>query len=406
MQKTKNRLTGMFFLFILMPILFGYGTALAQPTDAQIIKDISGPGTISITLTKKNGHKQWNSDYGVWEYVRGVKEALREYPQKKGVTLKVVGDAVYQLYGSQYKYWKFRVISNEYLGMGTPSSKELMRLLRSDMEKFVSNYWYNLIVGDIKALYFPDDPHFIWHTTNSVSFNVIAEYRALVNNTDTEYIVQTFEVRLYRDGEDKPWKNFLSIARKREKSNRQTHTRSEIARMKTLADLDREQRANEAAKNLPRIEVKTYKNGKKLALALHTLLHDGTPDEVEAFLLKTLTPNYFVNGKRPALTQQGADLINEAVEWAFKKEGTYKQQYCRKPKISKRSGKKRIHLLGCINNVKTTIGVQKSRGGYVEGVKQPGSWQITMLSVGVRTDPDAIEYIHSFSNRKKLCPKD
>ena len=62
--------------------------------------------------------------------------------------------------------------------------------------------------------------------------------------------------------------------------------------------------------------------------------------------MKTLAPNYFVNGKRPALTQQGADLINDAIEWAFNKNGTYKQQYCSKPTIGKRSGKKRIQILG------------------------------------------------------------
>ncbi|MCB1122859.1 MAG: hypothetical protein KJT03_14995, partial [Verrucomicrobiae bacterium] len=85
----------------------------AQPTDEEVIKQMTHPGTIEVKLTPSNGQKQWNADYGVWEYVRGV-EAIREYPEKEGVTIKIVGDAVYQMYGgTNYKYWKFRVISNE-----------------------------------------------------------------------------------------------------------------------------------------------------------------------------------------------------------------------------------------------------------------------------------------------------
>ncbi len=91
--------------------------ALAQPSDRQVIEDMSGPGVLSVDLVPRPGHKQWNGDYGVWEYVRGL-EAIKEYPQKEGITIRIVGDAVYQMYGAtDYRYWKFRVLSNEYLGM-------------------------------------------------------------------------------------------------------------------------------------------------------------------------------------------------------------------------------------------------------------------------------------------------
>lgn len=379
----------------------------AQPSDAQVIKDLSNQGVISIKLTSKNGHKQWNSDYGTWEYVRGVKEVIREYPKKKGVKIKIVGDAVYQLYGSKYKYWKFRVISNEYIGMDVPSSEELMKIVRSDLKKFVSSYWYNRIIGDIKAIYFPEDPKITWHTPNSVSFNIIAEYTALVSDIHTEDIVQTYNVRLYRESEDKPWNNFISSKLERKTSNRKEYSRSEVKQMKTLGEIDREQAAQAALSSLPQMDIPKFKSGVELVLYLHNLLLDGTPEQVEAFLMKTLAPSAFVSGSTTQLNRRGADMINNTIKNAFKKRGTYKQQYCRNPFVDKRrSSKSRIYINGCINKVSTMIAFGKFGGGYKEGVKTGGEWKITDLYVGTRQDDDAIAYINSFSNRSKLCPND
>ena len=138
MFRHSNRLLSFVVFAVVSLISSG---AIAQPSDAQVIEDMTGPGTISVKLTPKNGQKQWNADYGVWEYVRGV-VAIREYKEKKGVQIKIVGDAVYQMYGATgFKYWKFRVISNEYLGMDVPSSEELMKIVQADLPKFLSSYW-------------------------------------------------------------------------------------------------------------------------------------------------------------------------------------------------------------------------------------------------------------------------
>ena len=124
------------FFMILAALLAAPTAVYAQPSDAQVRKDIMNPGVKRLELTNKPGTKQWNSDTKTWEFVRGVR-VIREYPDIEGVDLVVVGDAVYQLYGSNYKYWKFRVASNEYLGIPNPTEDEILALLNQDLSKFL-----------------------------------------------------------------------------------------------------------------------------------------------------------------------------------------------------------------------------------------------------------------------------
>src|SRR5688500_3483740 len=45
---------------------------VAQPSDAQVIKDVSGRMTIGVTLSGKGGTRQFNTDLGAYEWVRGA----------------------------------------------------------------------------------------------------------------------------------------------------------------------------------------------------------------------------------------------------------------------------------------------------------------------------------------------
>lgn len=376
----------------------------AQPTDEEVIKQMTHPGTIEVKLTPSNGQKQWNADYGVWEYVRGV-EAIREYPEKEGVTIKIVGDAVYQMYGgTNYKYWKFRVISNEYLGMGAPSSEELMKIVQSDIQKFVSNYWYNRIVGEIKALYIAEDPKFYWHTTNSLSFNVVAEYTAKTSDIHLEDIVQTYNVRLYRDGEDKHWKNFISSARERETENRRELSREAMQDLKSLAFIDGERKAAAAMSGVPQ---QTFNDPRELAFALNRELRNGSPESVEAFLIQTLAPMHFVQGSKVQLTARGAQLVNQTVQAAFQGRLPYARQFCNQPGVDeRRSSANRIYLMGIGNRASAQVAFVQSPGGYVNGVQQPGELKISTLNVYLKQSDDDVAFFNSFTNPSSACPDD
>ncbi len=378
--------------------------AVAQPSDQQVIEDMTGPGTISVTLTPKNGHKQWNADYGVWEYVRGL-EAIRTYPAQEGVTIRIVGDAVYQMYGAtDYKYWKFRVLSNEYLGMDVPSSGELMAIVQSDLPKFLSSYWYNRIIGEVKALYIADDPAFTWHTPNSLSFNVVAEYTASTSNIHLEDLVQVYNVRLYREAEDQPWHNFISSRGTQETSNRREITRDEMKGLKTLAIIDGERQAQAMAVDLPEVDLSSPEAA---ALALHHELRDGTPESVEAFLSRTLAPMYFADGSDILLNGGGARLVNDAVQKAFKGRSPYRSQFCAQPGIdAKRSSQKRIYLVGIGGRATMQVGFVEAPGGYVDGVKQAGSWRISSVGIHLAQKDDDLAFFQSFSDPSAACPED
>jgi hypothetical protein len=379
----------------------------APPSDAAIVKRIMDSGALSVKLSPKKGHKQWNADYSTWEYVRGVDEVIRHYPKKKGVKIKIVGDSVYQVHGNQYRYWKFRVISNEYLGLKAPSSTEILRLAQTDLHKFVSDYWYNLIIGDIQSLYIADEPGFVWHSTNSLSLNMTAEYRALVNDTEVRDIRQNYEVRLYRDSDGSPWKSFLSIRRQRQTSNPVKYTRQQVANLKTLASIDRERKAQAAANRLPALELVDFNSAEELAMTLAYQFRRGNAESTEAFLMKTLAPRFFVKGSTVGLNQQGADIINNNIDNAFGGAVKYRDEYCDIPAIDKRrSSKKRIYFKGIGGRVTSQIAAIKTKGGYVDGVRQPGSWKINDLYIMVSQKPDDIDFFRSFSSHRKACPKD
>jgi hypothetical protein len=381
-----------------------FHSAFAQPSDEQVLKDMTNPGIIEVKLTPSNGQKQWNADYGIWEYVRGV-NAIREYKEKEGVTIKIVGDAVYQMYGAtDYKYWKFRVISNEYLGMGAPSSEELMEIVQGDFPKFLSSYWYNRIVGEVKALYIADDPNFYWHTPNSLSFNVVAEYTAKVSNIHLEDIVQTFEVRLYRDGEDKPWKNFISSARDRVNENRRELPREEMDNLKSLAIIDGERKAEAALAGAPKV---SFSDPKEFAFALNRELRNGTPESVEAFLIQSLAPMHFASGSTILLSARGAQLVNQTVDAAFKGRLPYAKQFCNQPGIDeRRSSASRIYLIGIGGRATAQVAFMQTPGGYVNGVQQPGELKITTLNLYLKQSNDDVAFFNSFTDPASACPED
>lgn len=390
---------------VLLVVLFAVlpGQALAQPSDAQVREDVMNPGVKKLELTKKAGTKQWNGDVGAWEFVRGVR-VVREYPEIEGVDLVVVGDAVYQLYGTSYRYWKFRVISNEYLGIPNPTEDEIMAILAGDMERFVTNYWYNRIVGEVKQIRRADDT-FFWHTPESVSFKMTAIFDAKTSDLDVASVEQDYEVRLYRDHYQGPWQRFLSSNGEQRILSTQRYDADAVRAMPTLGSLGQERKAQAALASLPAVEVPVFESGNDLVAHTHKMLRESTPEALEAYLMQVLAPHFFVEGSTMQLTQRGADVINQTIDRAFKKEGTYADQYCANLKIDqRRSSPNRIYLASVIDNLATQIAFNQYGGTYVNGVKSGQVWKIDDLGVYTSQDPDALAYVASFTNRATLCP--
>jgi hypothetical protein len=380
--------------------------AAAQPSNRRIKKDMMNPGVKKITFGSKRGTKQWNSSTKTFEYSRVV-HIVREYKEIKGVDLVVVGAAVYQRFGRKWKYWKFRLAENRYLGIPNPTEKEILALINKDLRKFVSSYMYNKIVGSIKKVGLAPEPKWKWHKPTRVEFRMLATYDAIVSYTDVESIKQEFKVSLYRDKYKSPWTSFGSTAQGKKSLGKKKYTSQQIKAMKTLGAADSERKSRASAAKLPKVNVPKFKSGAQLMLFTHKMLRNSTPETLEAYLMKALAPFFFNNKAAGQLNQRGADAINKAIKRAFKLKGTYKLEYCENAGIDrKRSSKTRFYILGAINKVNTVIAVGMFGGAYKDGVKVGKEWMITEISVGTRQDNDALQFINSFSSRKKLCPKD
>ncbi|MBL0177064.1 MAG: hypothetical protein IPP94_17715 [Ignavibacteria bacterium] len=385
-------------------------SAAAQPSDADVKKQLSGSGVLEVRLSKSPGVREWNTDRKNWEY-RKFAEVLRstEYP---GVKLLVGGYAVYQALGpNTYGYLRFVVASNRYDGIPDPGEQEVQTLLSSDWKKFYG-YSYNKITRLVSPPKLATDPGFDWDKPTSVSFTMTATFDVITSNTTIETVEQLFNVKFFRDDMKQPWKSFHSTA-KQGKDGRtllgtNTFTAEEIKQFekRTLAFTSEEQRSKETAAALPAVEVPEFASMQDLVRFLHGILLDGSPEQLEAALLKVLSPRFFVAGSTTQLNQSGADLINKAANAAYKGAATYKLEYCRSLMFNTSlTTPKHAVLLACIDKVASSFDGEQINAGYVEG-KPVLKWKLTNLSLGVRKDQDALNFLNSFSDRKKLCPND
>jgi hypothetical protein len=164
--------------FLLILFAMTAGAVVAQPSDADIKKQITNAGTKSIKITKTTGTRQWNSDIGNWEWVRGVEVVRKsEYP---GIDFVVTGDVVYQYTGvGKYSYWKFRTVSNQYYGIPNPTAKEINDFISKDWAKFYG-YYYTVITKLWFQPALATEPAWTWHNPNSVEFRMKLKFDHII----------------------------------------------------------------------------------------------------------------------------------------------------------------------------------------------------------------------------------
>lgn len=200
-------------------LLVGIGflsTASAQPSDAQIKKDLTGAKTVSVMLGKP-GTIEWSKTYKKYVWTRSFTAKVKT--DEPGIFVIVKGYASYDVMAGRYVFWRSFTTSNSYEGIPDPSAADVQALLREfGAEKFLGNYHFSHVIGRVESIGLAAEPKFTWHTQNSVSFNVVAVYTEKTNDVGgRQRVARTFEIRLYRDGVKAPWKNLLSTDRGVEK---------------------------------------------------------------------------------------------------------------------------------------------------------------------------------------------
>lgn len=202
---------------VLMLLGSGFiGEASAQPTDAQIKKDLTGAKTVLVSLGKP-GAMEWSNTYKKFVWTRSFTAKVKT--DDPAIFVIVKGYASYDVLGGKYVYWRSFITSNSYEGISDPTAADVHALINQfGAEQFVGNYDFNRVIGKIESIKLASEPKFQWHTPNSVSFHVVAVFTKKTNDVGgRERIARTYEIRLYRDGVKAAWKNLNSTPREVEK---------------------------------------------------------------------------------------------------------------------------------------------------------------------------------------------
>jgi hypothetical protein len=206
---TNKKITA--YLFTLIAILFAASAdyAYAQPSEAQIRKDISGAKTVSVTFGGP-GKTEWSRTYKKYMWTRNFTSKVKT--DDPGVFIVVKGYAAYDVRGGKYVYWRTFTTSNSYDGIADPTAAEVKALIgKLGLRKFMGGAYFNHVVGEVESMELADEPRFEWHTPNSVSFNVVAVYTEKTNDIGgKERLARTFRIRLYRDDLKSEWKDLVT----------------------------------------------------------------------------------------------------------------------------------------------------------------------------------------------------
>ena len=387
----------------ILSILFLMASTLqAQPSDAQVIKDIHNPGVLDIKLSSKPGKKVWNGTHLQYFWQRGAivyrSANLKDYPDAK---VEIGGFARYDIINGNFSYREFKVTWNTYLGIPTPSDDEILQMVR-DRQKDVFRGSYNSIVSQITKLRIAEEHNTEWHTPNSFSIDIACSYKEAVSYTEVADMDLIYRVRFYRDEVSGPWKENVVASRKSyEEKGRTTYTAEEIRTMPSLASMEAEQAAQAAMDNMPQVEIPAFSSDGDVFMFVHNLLMTATADEFEAAMMKMLAPGYFVEGSTLLLNRNGADLINRARKFAFEGKSTYAEQYCSDPSVKHRQANM-IQFYNKSKRVFSRIAVGQFGGRYERGVKVDTEYKITGLDIGILTKQDDIDYMNSFPD-EELC---
>ena len=206
--------------FLMCAIVFlGVGFAYqakAQPSDAQIKRDLTGAKTVSVALGKP-GTIEWSKTYKKYVWTRSFTAKVKT--DEPGIFVIVKGYASYDVMGGRYVFWKTFTTSNSYEGIPDPTAADVQALVsKFGAEQFMGNYHFNHVIGKVESIGLAAEPKYVWHTPNSVSFNVVAVYTERTNDIGgRQRLARTLEIRLYRDSVKAPWKSLISTDRGVEK---------------------------------------------------------------------------------------------------------------------------------------------------------------------------------------------
>lgn len=199
-------------------LVFHPALAQALPSEDDIRRDLAAPGVVEIVFRGK-GTLERIVENGVWidEFKRSV--TVRRVGDTPGVTVEVIGDVVYRPTGDRFVFQRMRLAGNRLTGVQPPDVAAIDRLVAT-LKPHDIDTLFSLVVGEYESIRLADDPRWEWHSTKSVSFEVVQVYTTrhmggVYPGTPVEMprpgevfldrVERIERWRIYRDAEDGPW---------------------------------------------------------------------------------------------------------------------------------------------------------------------------------------------------------
>ena len=208
-------------------------SAFAQPSAAQVKKQLTNAKTVSVTLGEA-GAIEWSSTYKKYIWTRTFTAKLKT--ETAGEFLIVKGYAAYDVMGGRYVFWRTFTSDNSYEGKKSPTLEELNKAFEDgEYSRFLSG---KEIIGEFESLKLAANPDWEWHTPNSVSFTVVGVFNVINHGAsygdEPEYqyrqgfnaidkIEKYFRIRIYRKGANDPWHGFAVLDVPTPESRYRTH---------------------------------------------------------------------------------------------------------------------------------------------------------------------------------------
>ncbi len=382
-----------------------FGTAHAQPSDQQILKDIASPKQLKVELTKGTTKKVWSDAHTQWFWERGatiwLPADIPEYPNARVV---VYGFARYHTtVPPSYREWKTSY--NTYEGIPTPSNEEVLVHVRANLSEFLGSYNYNRIVGEIRGLRVADEPNTEWHEPKSFSMNFQYEADFITSNVAVTTQTKVVRTRFYRDAVNAPWNpNMITQEKSSVDGTAKTYNADDLRAMPTLGSMEAEKQAQAELAALGDAEIPDFESDMDVFMHTHRLMREGDAKKFEAYLTRMLAPVFYVEGSGTRLTPQGAEIVNKAVAAAFHGKSTYAEQYCEDPAI-KHHQQDAIELWNATQDMKTRMHVGLYGGGWKNGQKVGEQYRFIALEVWMWEDADHIARIRSYEPGMLCKPK-
>lgn len=383
------------FLLLLCALVPVWSSVHAQPSDAQVLKDISWsgvvkkelrPGTIKKVWSDANKQYYWDRACVVWRNAN-----ITEYPK---ALIEIGGFARYSYVTNTYQ--DFLTTYNTYTGIPAPGNDEIMAMLRANLRGVLGDYKFENAVGELHYLRFPENSGPTWDSPTHLTVPVEVEYERKEGPTWTVVYADRLRVHFYRDAINAPWKEqMVNEELESMRGARKDYAEWELKKMPTLGSVAAERSAQAAAAALPAVEVPTFATDRDAMQYTVDVLRTADESKIRAYLMKVLSSGWFVEGSTTQLSPQAQGWMESIIQVCCKSQMNWGEQYCARP-AEKEYYNNQFSLWNKVRDKASRFVWERGGTTWKNGQQVGGSWKLNTIEVYIHVNENDIARLRSY----------